>query len=660
MKSLLLAAALVALCAVSRADDGRIHTSRGSGRLLPLPKEDGVFHFVIYGDRTGGVPAGVRVLEQAVVDTNLLGPDLVMTVGDLVQGYNQTAEWLVQMREFRGVMDRLDMAWFPVPGNHDIFWRGDGRPLGEHEASYEKHFGPLWYWFAHKKTGFLVLFTDEGDGTDKARDFSEPAMVQMSDAQLAWLAASLEEMRELKQVFVFLHHPRWMASRYKGSNWPRVHDLLVAARNVRAVFAGHIHRMHYDGKKDGIEYFALATTGGSLGEDLPAGGWLHHMNVVSVRDDSYTVATIPVGAVLDPRQFTTERWAEVDRARGVSARVTSGALEVDELGKAWGRCVARLENPCAQPLEVTLVPEGDDAAWVFSPEHLHAVIPAGEARELELAYLRRAAGFDGLRGPRLRLEKELLAGGLRITLLPKTTELTVGLGAVTDAFFVASAEHGVVFAGKAPAVRVESGDLGLDDGPFSVEAWLRLDDLDGFQSLVAKIESSEYGLSLSGGKLRFQVHLDGKYVTAASAPGAVNAGAWHHVAGVRDTAELRLYIDGRLAARVDAPGSRTRNQLPLFIGADPDKSGAPVRAVHGRMDEVRVSASARYTGDAFEPAARHAPDEATRLLLHFDAALGDWVPDHSARRAHGRLEGGAKLVPVRRRAGEGADAPRAF
>ena len=69
-------------CTLLEADDSRrVHTSRPNPRVLPLPKEEGVFHVVIYGDRTGGPKDGINVVKQAVKDTNLLAPDFVMTVG---------------------------------------------------------------------------------------------------------------------------------------------------------------------------------------------------------------------------------------------------------------------------------------------------------------------------------------------------------------------------------------------------------------------------------------------------------------------------------------------------------------------------------------------------------------------------------------------------
>ena len=33
-----------------------------------------------------------------------------------------------EMKEFREIMDSLLCPWFPVAGNHDIYWRGPDRP----------------------------------------------------------------------------------------------------------------------------------------------------------------------------------------------------------------------------------------------------------------------------------------------------------------------------------------------------------------------------------------------------------------------------------------------------------------------------------------------------------------------------------------------------
>src|SRR5258706_1156716 len=136
----------LALLSAHEPDDPRFTTTRQSPIVLPLPDERDAFFFVVFGDRTTGPPEGIQVLAQAVDEVNLLAPDFVINVGDMVQGYNDTPEWLTQMREYKATMQKLACPWFPVVGNHDLYWRGKGaRPRTEHDADYETNFGPLWY-----------------------------------------------------------------------------------------------------------------------------------------------------------------------------------------------------------------------------------------------------------------------------------------------------------------------------------------------------------------------------------------------------------------------------------------------------------------------------------------------------------------------------------
>jgi hypothetical protein len=440
------AACFLGLLAIPAASghEGQIHTDREAARLMPLPKDDESFHFLIFGDRTGGSAEGMKVLAQAVRDSNMLDPDLVMTVGDLVQGYNEQREWEEQMREFRDTMSGLRMPWFPVAGNHDIYWHGKDRPDTEHETNFETHFGPLWYWFAHKNCGFLVLFSDEGDPADpsKPRIFTDLAQQKFSERQLKWLKGALAAMKDLRHVFVFTHHPRWAADIYPGNNWATVHTLLREAGNVKACFAGHIHRLRYDGEKDGIEYFAMATTGGAMPGNYPGAGYLHHYNLVSVRADGIRVSTLPVGGVIDPKEFTPERLADMNLAAGAKVRERSGRLMLAEDGTGTGVYQVDFTNPSSRPLEVTLTIEAADG-WRFVPDHQHAVVEPGATRRFQFDWARpQATPGAPVESPVLVVDSDFLGEKARATLPQRKVPVRVGFGPLSGEVFAPDTPSG--------------------------------------------------------------------------------------------------------------------------------------------------------------------------------------------------------------------------
>ena len=65
----------------------------------------------------------------------------------------------------------------------------------------------------------------------------------------------------------------------------------------------------------------------------------------------------------------------------------------------------------------------------------------------------------------------------------------------------------------------------------------------------------------------------------------VNDGAWHHVAGVYDGVEMRLYVDGKLDNYGLASGTITVDGAPIYIGGNSEK---PDRYWDGLIDDVCV------------------------------------------------------------------------
>jgi len=624
---------------------GKIHTDRPAKdtRLLSTPNaENESFTFAVFGDRTGGPAEGIKVLAQGVEDVNLLDPDLVMTVGDLINGYNRAPEWMKQMAEYHQTMDALAMPWFPVAGNHDVYWRGPPgeRPPGEHEARYEKHFGPFWYWFEHKNCGFLVLYTDEGvPGDTRARSFRDPEQHQFSPAQKAFLKKSLADMKNLQHVFVFLHHPRWR-SQYTGSDWDTIHPLLAANGNVRAVFAGHIHMMTYGGKRDGIEYYSLATTGGGLPGSMisPATGFLHHFNVVTVRSNGFSMAALPVGEVIDPKTYTAE-YEDGVRALRILAPRFSNSFTVQTDGSAGGRLSVELINPCPHPLEVHLVPAfGRGAA--ATPDHTSTTIEPGEKRRFEFGYKREAGALERMELPQMKFRFDALFEGARLSFPERALLVPARLEGATEEEAAGNSAMHLQLRGKPDCLRVSNESFTLPDGPITLEARVQPSAERQSAVVLGKTENSAYNIELKNGRPQFIIHLDGAYVSATGAD-PLPAKEWTHLAGVFDGAEVRLYQNGKRVATSKGNGKRTTNRLPFYIGADTDGRGAATRWFAGAIDEVRLSKSARYSDD-FKPKQRHQPDDKTVLLFHLDRAIGPFVP--GANEIHATRLGRARFV----------------
>ena len=104
------------------------------------------FQFAIVTDRTGGQRADI--FARAVEQLNLMQPQFVLSVGDLIGGGDEitAAQW----KQFQGLVAQLQMPFFYVPGNHDV-----GSRL--RRQRWEEQFGRRYYHFVYQEVLFLIL-----------------------------------------------------------------------------------------------------------------------------------------------------------------------------------------------------------------------------------------------------------------------------------------------------------------------------------------------------------------------------------------------------------------------------------------------------------------------------------------------------------------------
>jgi hypothetical protein len=156
-----------------------------------------------------------------------------------------------------------------------------------------------------------------------------------------------------------------------------------------------------------------------------------------------------------------------------------------------------------------------------------------------------------------------------------------------------------------------------------------------------------FGLWFDHGRPVCFVYADGKWFDATLPEGnALEPGKVYHLAGVYDSNELRFYINGQLAQSTPVTGKIKLAGDPMTFGAE-TTPGGEVHTIRGWVDDVRISNTARYTGESFTPERRLATDAHTVLLLHMDADQHGYLYDSSGHKAHAKIVSPAKIGPIK-------------
>lgn len=421
---------------------------------LAAKNDEDAFQFAIVTDRTGGMREGV--FDSAVHKLNLLEPEFVISVGDLIEGYTEDQQKLrAEWDEFDGLVRGLSAPFFYVPGNHDLsndvmreVWRG--------------RYGPSYYSFVYKNVLFVCLNSMDGE------------LHRISDAQVAWLTSELRKHEHVRWTLVFLHTPLWddpSGNTPDTSKWAPIEAALGARRYT--VFAGHHHR-YVKRERGDHKYFTLATTGGGSALRGPGYGEFDHVVWVTMTQAGPEVANLMLDGIRDEAVRTdAQRAFQNDILRDDTLQPSPIYYE----GKFHtGKSRVIVRNDRDTPLSLTLDP-GADSGLAVKPAELTVELPPNSVGDyafeltsllqnprpltkLPLSWSARAAGSSG--------ERFELSGTTAFALAPLLGIPPTGRRVVADG---ALGEWGYLpFAvgAKAHVLRNAQSHHGLADASFEI------------------------------------------------------------------------------------------------------------------------------------------------------------------------------------------------
>lgn len=249
---------------------------------LKMNNDPDEFRFAVVSDRTGGHRP--KIFSQAVQQLNLLQPEFVMSVGDLIEGYSEKSEKVEQeWTEFNSYVKRLEMPFFYVPGNHDITNQMQ-------EKMYVEKYRAPYYHFVYRNVLFLCLSSE--DPPVKNNEDSS----RFSKAQLEYMKKAIADNSKARWIITFLHKPLWNETSVEKNGWLDFEKLLEGKNHT--VFAGHVH--HYQKfQRNGMRYYSLSTTGGGSKLRGPVFGEFDHIAWVTMKNKGPIVANILLEGILD-------------------------------------------------------------------------------------------------------------------------------------------------------------------------------------------------------------------------------------------------------------------------------------------------------------------------------------------------------------------------
>lgn len=347
------------------------------------------FRFAVLGDNRSNRPiVQPEPYKQNIRAINLLSPDFVLIVGDLILGYTWDEELILrEWEEFDRVTSGFRMPYYLVVGNHDVWNKRS-------EEIYRSRYGRLYYSFDYKNSHFIVLNSEDQDWVN-----------YIVGDQLEWLKRDLETHCGALHKFVFLHKPLWEYEEGR-TNWNTEIHPLLARYGVDVVFAGHWHLYRKSGVRDGVKYIITGGAGAPLNGTEEQGGFYHFL-LVTVKGEQVKLAVIRTEGVISEEGKIPLSWTDIKRIelKGFSTAFIHASLE-----PPFTKPIAiKVVNPLNRPAEGKVQWHLPGPDWKIEPMVVEYSIDPDS--QIELGFNLFAGKGVTLHYPLPRYEATFLASG---------------------------------------------------------------------------------------------------------------------------------------------------------------------------------------------------------------------------------------------------------
>jgi hypothetical protein len=389
------------------------------------PRDEQPIRALLLGDRTGhpNDATFISVLRRA----KWLAPNLIISVGDLIRGYQPDAELADAQAEWRQVLGMIrsvfgpDIPLFAAAGNHDVWSEGSA-------ALFEKQIGHPVNFSFEMGAARVILF-------DTSRYYSE---TQIPEESLDWLVKELSRARDCASRIVVTHRPLW-ALNPGGEYGDPLHDVLIAG-NANWVISGHWHHTMYD-YRDGIRYLMVGPSGARPNRsDHPESGNFQQFGWLVVDNNGeIDISILDIGGV---HRFDAFPYAFNQMEYQIEKRaVAIEGFELDPLNpRSAGQLRLTVTNVTNRQLTGALA--FLDNGWRVSPASRKMDLTPNETQQLTFRYARKP-GTPLFPGPTLTLPFNWIGKGeyhLRKSLaaalvrpIPRCAEAPVLDGRLDDA-----------------------------------------------------------------------------------------------------------------------------------------------------------------------------------------------------------------------------------